>query len=101
MKQFEREDETYKFLERYNAVIHAFKNFSGEDIINYMEEILRGNHGFMCQYEKGLNFETIWSSVFDLETLDVYRAEGDPRRKKYIFRREIKAAYSGLRRVRW
>ena len=33
----------------------------------------------MCQYEKGLNFETIWSSVFDLDSLDIYRAEGDPR----------------------
>ena len=45
---------------------------------------MKGRHGFMCQYEKGLNFETIWSSVFNLDTLDIYRAEGDPRRKKYI-----------------
>ncbi len=30
------------------------------------------------------NFETVWSSVFDLESLIIYRAEGDPRRKKFI-----------------
>jgi hypothetical protein len=29
-------------------------------------------------------FETIWSSIFDLNTLKMYRAEGDPRRKKFI-----------------
>lgn len=90
MKQFEREEETYKSLERYNTVINAFINYSRKDMINYMEEILKGNHGFICQYEKGLNFETIWSSVFDLGTLDIYRAEGDPRRKKFILDERLK-----------
>ena len=90
MKQFEREDETYRSLERYNNVINAFKDYSGQDAIGYIEEILKGKHGFMCQYEKGLNFETIWSSVFDLDTLDIYRAEGDPRRKKYISDERLK-----------
>ena len=54
------------------------------------EAIMKGRHGFMCQYEKGLNFETIWSSVFNLDTLDIYRAEGDPRRKKYILDERLK-----------
>lgn len=90
MKQFEREDETYKSLERYNNVINAFKDYSGQYVVGYIEEILKGDHGFMCQYEKGLNFETIWSSVFDLGTLDIYRAEGDPRRKKYILDERLK-----------
>ena len=40
--------------------------------------------------EKGLNFETIWSSVFDLDTLDIYRAEGEPRRKKYKLDERLK-----------
>ena len=53
-------------------------------------DTLNIDYGFMCQYEKGLNFETIWSSVFDLDTLDIYRAEGDPRRKKYISDERLK-----------
>ena len=90
MKKFEREEETYKSLERYNTVINAFRAYRGNDIISCIEEILKGRHGYMSQYEKGLNFETIWSSVFDLDTLDIYRAEGDPRRKKYISDERLK-----------
>ena len=36
----------------------------------------------MCQYDAP-GFETVWSSIFDLKTLMIYRAEGDPRKKKF------------------
>lgn len=58
--------------------------------IKKIEEILKGEHGFLCQYEKGLDFETIWNSVFDLDTLDIYRAEADPRRKRFISDERLK-----------
>lgn len=38
----------------------------------------------MCQYDEEPDFETVWSSIFDLEHLLIYRAEGDPRKKKFI-----------------
>ena len=38
----------------------------------------------MCQYDKELNFDTIWSSVFDIKNNKVYRAEGNPLKTKYI-----------------
>ena len=38
----------------------------------------------MCQYDYDPDFETVWSSVFDLENLMIYRAEGDPRRNRFI-----------------
>ena len=44
----------------------------------------KGNKGFMCQYDKSLNFETIWSSTFDLDSLTIYRSEGNPRKCKYV-----------------
>ena len=44
----------------------------------------KGNKGFMCQYDKSLNFETVWSSIFDLDSFVIYRAEGNPRRCKFI-----------------
>ena len=49
MKKFEREEETYKSLERYNTVINAFRAYRGKDIISCIEEILQGRHGYMCQ----------------------------------------------------
>lgn len=41
-------------------------------------------HGFMCQYDNEPDFETVWSSIFDLDSLVIYRAEGDPRKNKFV-----------------
>lgn len=85
MKKYEwNGEDTFCSDERYNVVIDAIKNYNNENIIDYLQNLLKGKYGFMCQYEKGLNFETVWSSIFDLNTLKIYRAEGDPRRKKFI-----------------
>lgn len=37
-----------------------------------------------CQYDDEPDFETVWSSIFDLDSLVIYRAEGDPRKKKFV-----------------
>lgn len=85
MKKYEwDEDDIYNTYERYNNVIEAFKNYKKENMVDYIIDILKGNKGFMCQYDKSLNFETIWSSVFDITTLSILRAEGHPRKTKYI-----------------
>lgn len=44
----------------------------------------KGNKGFMCQYDKSLNFETIWSSTFDLDSLIIYKSEGNSINFKYV-----------------
>lgn len=84
MKKYERMSDTYQAKTRYHTVINAFQNYNNENMIEYIKNILKGNLGFICQYEKTLNFETVWSSIFDLQTLDIYRAEGNPRRKRFI-----------------
>jgi len=38
----------------------------------------------MCQYEKSINFDTVWPSVFDISNNKMYCAEGNPARKKFI-----------------
>lgn len=83
-------DDNYKSSERYDNVISAFKNYNNEDIIEYIKDILKGNKGFMCQYDKSLKFETVWSSIFDLNSLVIYRAEGNPRRCKFISDERLK-----------
>lgn len=85
MKKYEwDEKDEYNTSERYNNVIRAFKNYSNKNIIEYIKEVLKGNKGFMCQYDKSLNFETVWSSIFDLDSLTIYRSEGNPRKCKYV-----------------
>ncbi len=44
------------------------------DHIETTEHLLKGDYGFMCQYDNEPDFETVWSSVFDLESLDISNA---------------------------
>jgi predicted choloylglycine hydrolase len=75
---------TFYSEERYRTAYTALKNKTLCSPADYAREILQGRHGFMCQYEKSQNFETIWSSVFDLSELTIYLSGGDPRRSAYL-----------------
>lgn len=68
---------------RYHTVINHFSSYTQGNLIETSQQLLKGDHGFMCQYDEP-DFETIWSSVFDLKSLMIYRSEGDPRRKKFM-----------------
>ena len=68
---------------RYQTAYHALKEMDYSGGVEHAENILSGQYGFMCQYDKKLNFDTIWSSVFDISHRKIYRAEGNPGRKKY------------------
>ena len=70
--------------ERYMTAYNAFKDQKIDDDILFSKELLSGEYGFMCQYNKNLNFDTIWSSIFDMTSSKVYRAEGNPKQKKYV-----------------
>lgn len=74
----------YDSYTRYDTVMHGFQTHIKDDVITETEKLLKGDYGFICQYDYDPGFETIWSSVFDLNSLMIYRAEGDPRRKKFI-----------------
>ncbi len=67
---------------RYQTVLDSFPAHIQGDYIETTRRLLKGDYGFMCQYDDP-NFETVWSSIFDLKTLKIYRAEGDPRREKF------------------
>lgn len=75
----------YDSHKRYQVVMDSFA--SGrirEDYVETTRQLLKGDYGFLCQYDDEPDFETVWSSIFDLKSLMVYRAEGDPRRKKFV-----------------
>ena len=67
---------------RYQTVINSFSTHIQDEYIEKTKQIIKGEYGFMCQYDDP-NFETVWSSIFDLKTLMIYRAESDPRKKKF------------------
>lgn len=74
----------YGSLKRYQVVADSFLEKISGDLIESTKRLLKGDYGFICQYDDEADFETVWSSIFDLESLVIYRAEGDPRKKKFI-----------------
>ncbi len=83
MKEFEDIKNLYHSADRYKTAYAALNNNIKTKPVNYAMDILNGNYGFMCQYEKELNFDTVWSSVFDLHESKVYRAEGNPKNTQF------------------
>ena len=79
----------YFSKERYQTVFDALKNINHDHGISYAKNILSGKHGFICQYQRKLNFDTIWSSIFDITGKKILRAEGNPQRSKYIVDRRL------------
>lgn len=86
MKPYDDADgNDYDSHKRYRVVIDSFSSeHIREDYVETTKQLLRGDYGFMCQYDNEPDFETVWSSIFDLESLAIYRAEGDPRKKKFV-----------------
>lgn len=75
----------YDSHRRYRTVLDSFSSERIKDeYIETTEHLLKGDYGFMCQYDDEPDFETVWSSIFDLDSLVIYRAEGDPRKKKFV-----------------
>jgi predicted choloylglycine hydrolase len=75
------EDNWYLTNDRYNTCIKALKEKNKD--VDFAISLASGRKGFICQYEKSLNFDTLWSSIYDLKELKIFRAEGNPSKTKY------------------
>jgi predicted choloylglycine hydrolase len=84
MKKYDADSNAYFSEIRYQTAYNSLKYLEYTDGIEHAKSILSGKHGFMCQYNKSLNFDTVWSSVFDITNNKIYRAEGNPRRMRFI-----------------
>ena len=69
--------------DRYQTAYNALSDINCSQGVLHAKNILSGKHGFICQYDKKLNFDTIWSSVFDISNRRIHRAEGNPLRTKF------------------
>lgn len=83
MKSHDADPNLFKADLRYETAYHALKELDFTDGADHAIRILRGEYGFMCQYERKLNFDTIWSSVFDITGGRIFRAEGNPYKTSY------------------
>ena len=37
----------------------------------------------MCQYDRKTDTDTVWSVIYDIKNNEVFRVEGNPKRKRY------------------
>ena len=79
-----KEENWYYTNDRYNTIDNYLKNNTNIDI-NKCKEIISGKYGFVCQFDKKLHFDTIWSVVYDLNTLYNEICEGNPNKSRYKF----------------
>lgn len=84
MKQFNNTQiDNWNAEERYQAIQRAFEAEDKRDP-EFAKKILSGRFGFMCRYERDTGKDTVWSVIYDLKELAIYRCEGNPSRRKFI-----------------
>ncbi|MGE4353900.1 MAG: C45 family autoproteolytic acyltransferase/hydrolase [Oscillospiraceae bacterium] len=69
--------------ERYQTARNALEQSKGGYTVAFAEDVLSGKYGFMCQYDRRQNADTVWSVVYDLKRKQIWRAEGNPSRKSF------------------
>lgn len=76
------EDNWYHTRDRYDTLDTCLKANPEVDF-EECKNIISGKYGFVCQFKKELHFDTIWSAVYDLNSLYHEICEGNPSKTKY------------------
>ena len=72
----------YFSAERLATCERAFGKMPGKPL-EFAQDLLAGKYGFLCNYPKNCNFDTVWSSILCLNDGLILRAEGNPSRTAY------------------
>ena len=69
---------------RYQTLTRALDKKAGDMGLPGAMALLSGRDGFICQYDRKTGKDTVWSVVYDLGAPAIYRAEGNPGRRKFL-----------------
>ena len=84
MKKFNNyEVDNWKAEERYLVAYNTLKNSKNNYSFDLIKDILSGKYGFMCQYDRKTDADTVWSVIYDIRNNVIYRVEGNPKRKEF------------------
>lgn len=75
--------DSWRSEERFATADNALRTRGGDYSLDFCEDILSGKYGFICQYDRRKNADTVWSAVYDSRNLRFYRVEGNPARKAF------------------
>lgn len=73
----------WRSKDRYETARSALRENSHKYSVEFAMDVLSGKYGFMCQYDRKTNADTVWSVVYDLKNKKIWRVEGNPGRKKF------------------
>lgn len=73
----------WKSDERYEVAYQTLKENHDNFSFYLAKDILSGKYGFMCQYDRKRDADTVWSVIYDLKNRKIYRVEGNPSRKPF------------------
>lgn len=84
MKCFNNYDvDSWNAGERYEVAYKALKENKDRFSFILARDILSGKYGFMCQYDRKKDADTVWSVIYDIKNREILRSEGNPARKKF------------------
>ncbi|MEG6513768.1 C45 family peptidase [Desulforamulus ruminis] len=75
------EIDDWRSEDRYLNACAALRQHKSGYSVAFAQEVLSGKYGFMCQYDRKQNADTVWSVVYDLKRKQIWRVEGNPARK--------------------
>lgn len=69
--------------ERYETLASALNRNADTMDLKSAADLLSGKHSFLCQYDRKTGKDTVWSVLYDLTRGKIYRAEGNPSRRRF------------------
>ncbi len=84
MKQFNNyKVDNWKSEERYKVAYNALKKYKNNHSFDLVKDILSGKYGFMCDYDRKKDADTVWSVIYNIKKNEIHRVEGNPKRKGF------------------
>lgn len=68
---------------RYKVAFRTLTENRNNFSFNLAKDILSGKYGFMCQYDRKADADTVWSVIYELKNKKIFRVEGNPSRKMF------------------
>lgn len=84
MKQFNNDEvDDWRAKERYSVAYNTLMKYKNNYSFDLIKNILSGKYGFMCQYDRKTDADTVWSVIYNIKSNEIFRVEGNPKRKAF------------------
>ena len=77
------QEELWQSERRFQTLERALAGRTTEPDLRFAQNLLAGQYGFLCQYDPASGCDTLWSALYDLGGKTLWRAEGNPSRRRF------------------